>query len=229
MPEYRFIQYELLDEGTIAAITLDRPGNPQRAEPGAARRARRRVRRGRGRRPGARRDPRRRGADVLRRVTTWARRTPSAERSRGPTSTRRTAPTARTRKGAEQPHAAGVALLLPEHAAVAEPPQDHHRPGARHRVRRRADADVGVRPHRRRRRHALRRRRRHAARHVRRRVLRAPVGARAAQDEGADAHRRRARRRRGPPVGHGVEGVPRRRARDADARVRRGASRRSPR
>ena len=27
MPEYRFIQYELLDEGTIARITLDRPGS----------------------------------------------------------------------------------------------------------------------------------------------------------------------------------------------------------
>ena len=36
---------------------------------------------------------------------------------------------------------------------------------------------------------ALRRRRRHPARHVRRRVLRAPVGVRAAQDQGADAHR----------------------------------------
>ena len=41
-------------------------------------------------------------------------------------------------RGRRDPHAAGVALLLPEHAAVAEPAQDHHRPGARWRVRRRA-------------------------------------------------------------------------------------------
>src|SRR4051794_40134837 len=27
MPDYRFIQYELLDGGTIARITLDRPGH----------------------------------------------------------------------------------------------------------------------------------------------------------------------------------------------------------
>ena len=44
----------------------------------------------------------------------------------------------------------------------------------------------------------VRRRRRHPARHVRRRVLRPPVGVRPAQDQGADAHRRLARRRRGP-------------------------------
>ena len=46
------------------------------------------------------------------------------------------------------------------------------------RVRRRPDADVGVRPDRRGRGHDLRRRRRHPPRHVRRRVLRAPVGVR---------------------------------------------------
>ena len=36
-----------------------------------------------------------------------------------------------TRRGRREAHAAGVALLLPEHPAVAQPAQDHHRPGAR--------------------------------------------------------------------------------------------------
>ena len=58
------------------------------------------------------------------------------------------------------------------------------------RVRRRADAHVGVRPDRRRRGHQVRRRGRHPPGHVRRRVLRPPVGVRAPQDQGAHAHRR---------------------------------------
>ena len=53
----------------------------------------------------------------------------------------------------------------------------------------RAHADVGVRPHRRGRGHDLRRRRRHPPRHVRHGVLRAPVGVRRPQDQGAHAHR----------------------------------------
>ena len=76
-------------------------------------------------------------------------------------------------------------------------------------LRRRPHADVGLRPHRRRRRRAVRRRGRHPARHVRPRVLRPPVGVRRPQDEGAHAHRRQHRHRRGPPPRHGLEGVPR--------------------
>ena len=34
-------------------------------------------------------------------------------------------------QGRREPDAPGVALLLREHAALAEPAQDHHRPGAR--------------------------------------------------------------------------------------------------
>ena len=91
-------------------------------------------------------------------------------------------------QGRRDADAAGVALLLREHEAVAEPAQDHDRAGPRHRLRRGPHAHVGVRPHRRRRRRALLRRRRHPPRHVRRGVLRAPVGVRSAQDQGADAH-----------------------------------------
>ena len=61
---------------------------------------------------------------------------------------------------------------------------------------------------------ALRRRGRHPARHVRRRVLRPPVGVRAPQGQGAAAHRRRDRRRRGPRARHGEQGVPGRRLED---------------
>ncbi len=80
--------------------------------------------------------------------------------------------------GRREADAPGVALLLREHAPVAQPAQDHHRPGARPGVRRRPDADVVVRPHRRRRRRRVRRRGRHPPRHVRPGVLRPPVGAR---------------------------------------------------
>ena len=72
-----------------------------------------------------------------------------AECTPGPTSTRRRGINGGTREGAEKPDAPGVALLLPEHPALAQPAQDHHRPGARRRVRRRPDADVGLRPDRR--------------------------------------------------------------------------------
>ena len=47
-------------------------------------------------------------------------------------------------QGCRAADAAGVALLLREHEAVAEPAQDHDRAGERHGVRGRVDADVGV-------------------------------------------------------------------------------------
>ena len=122
--------------------------------------------------------------------------------------------------GHREPDAAGVALLLPEHAAVAEPAQDHHRPGARFGVRGRAHADVGVRPHRGGRGHGLRRCRGHASGDVRHRVLRAPVGVRSAQDQGAHAHQRLDRRRGVLPARHGEQDLPGRRAVRAHGRVR---------
>ena len=66
----------------------------------------------------------------------------------------------------------------------------------------------------------LRRRGRHPARHVRGRVLRPPVGVRPPPDQGAHAHRRRHRRPRGAPAGHGAQDLPDRRAGRADAGLR---------
>ena len=51
---------------------------------------------------------------------------------------------------------------------------------------------------------SVRRRGRYPPRHVRRRVLRPPLGVRAPQDQGADAHRRLDRRRGGSRSGHGL-------------------------
>ena len=64
-------------------------------------------------------------------------------------------PQRRDTRGRREPDAPGVALLLPEHAALAQSAQDHRRPGARRGLRRRADADVGVRPDRCRRGHGF--------------------------------------------------------------------------
>ena len=92
------------------------------------------------------------------------------------------------RGGVAQP--AGMALLLREHEAVAQSPQDHHRRGARDGPVCGPDAGMVLRSHRRRRGHRLRRRRRHPARDVWGRVLRPSVGVRPAQGKGAVAHRR---------------------------------------
>ena len=89
-----------------------------------------------------------------------------------------------------------------------------------HGVRRRAHAHVGVRPHHRGRRRPLRRRGRDPARDVRGRVLRPSLGVRAAQDQGAHAHRRLDRRRGGPPARHGLQDLPGRRRRGPDPRLR---------
>ena len=161
--------------------------------------------RGRGRRRRAGGDPRRRTGRCSRPATTWARRSRSRSTRPGPTSTRRFRINGGTRKGAEK-------LMLQEWHYFFENTRrwrnlrkitiaQVHGDG----LRGRPHADVGVRPDRRRRRHALRRRRRHPARHVRRRVLRPPVGVRAAQDQGADAHRRSHRRvDEALPARHGV-------------------------
>ena len=143
------------------------------------------------------------------------------ERQPGPTSTRR------SRSTAARGWAPRAAMLQEWHyffentTPLAQPPQDHHRAGPGHRVRRGPHADVGVRPDRRRRRRRLRRRRRHPARHVRRRVLRPPVGVRPPQDQGADAHRRLAStptRRTGSAWS--ARSSRARRARATDARLR---------
>ena len=219
MADYKYVAYE------TARRRHDRPDHaqpsrePERAEPRPARGARRRVPASRGRRHRARRHPRRRGADVL-----VGPRHGLEGVDRGAHARARPAPDVpdqrRHAQGRREADAAGVALLLREHEAVAEPAQDHDRAGARHRLRRRAHAHVGVRSDRRRRRRALLRRRRHPARHVRRGVLRPPVGVRSAQDQGADAHGRRHRRGRGAPARHGEQDLPDRRARRPHARVR---------
>lgn len=103
------------------------------------------------------------------------------------------------------PAPAGMALLLPEHQAVAQPAQDHDRRGAWTGVVGRADADLVLRPDRRRRGHGFRRRRRHPARDVRRGVLRPSLGIRPSQSQRAAAHRRLAERRRRPRPGHGQQ------------------------
>ena len=147
-PEYKFVTYETLDEGTIARIMLDRPDARNAQNRGHARRARRGLPPRRGRRHRARRDPRRQRHDVLVRPRHRARRS-AARSTSGPNPHPSRSINGGTRGGRREPDAAGVALLLPEHAAVAQPAQDHHRPGARDGVRGRPDADVGVRPHRR--------------------------------------------------------------------------------
>ena len=147
--DYEFVKYETHDEGRIVRILLNRPRAAQCSEPRHAGRTRRRVHARRGRRRRAGGDPRRRRARCSPRVTTSDPSRPARSTGPDPTSTRRRAINGGTREGAEKSDAAGVALLLPEHAAVAEPAQDHHRPGSWRRVLGRTDADVGVRSDRR--------------------------------------------------------------------------------
>ncbi len=101
MPDYKFVQYETLDDGLIARIMLNRP---------EARNAQNRgmlvelndaflAGRGRRRRPGG--HPRRRRPDVLVRATTSARRCRSRSTRPDPTSTPPGAINGGTRKGAE--------------------------------------------------------------------------------------------------------------------------------
>ncbi len=168
------------------------PEAAQRAEPRNARRVGLGFRTRRRGRHGPRGDPARRGPVVLRGTRSrLLRRRARTLAGAGPaphlSMQRRNA----GRSGVAQP--AGVALLLREHQAVAQPPQDHRRRGARDGPVGGTDAGVVLRSHRRGQGHGVRRRRRHPARDVRRRVLRPPVGVRAAQGEGATAHRRLAR------------------------------------
>ena len=179
MTEYKYVNYETFDDGTIARIMLNRPETRNAQNRGLLVELDEAFLRGRGRRHGPGRHPRRRRPDVLRPATTWARGSRIEERQPGPNQHPTVADQRRHPAGRRAADAAGVALLLREHAALAQPAQDHHRPGARHGVRGRADADVGLRPDRGRRGRPVRRRRRHPARDVRRRVLRPPVGVRA--------------------------------------------------
>ena len=85
--DFEYLTTESYDDGAIARIMLNRPETPQRAEPRAAGRARRRVPRAEADDQRARRDPRRRRADASPPATTWARKEAMAERTAGPTST----------------------------------------------------------------------------------------------------------------------------------------------
>ena len=200
MGEYKYVTYETLDEGTIARIMLNRPEQRNAQNRGLLVDLNDAFLRGRGRRPGPGRDPRRRGPDVLvgPRHGLQGHRSPSA--AAAPNEHPTTVINGGTRLGAEgrmlqewhyffentlrwrnlrkitiaQVHgtvyAAGLMLMWACDLIVA------------------AD-DV-----------QLRRRRRHPPRDVRRGVLRPPVGVRATQDQGAHAHRRLDRRRRGLPA-----------------------------
>ena len=101
MPDYKYVTYETLDDGTIARIMLNRRREPQRPEPRPARRAERRVPRGRGRRPGAGGDPRRRRPACSRRATTSGSKESIAERTPGPDQHPTFPINGGTRKGAE--------------------------------------------------------------------------------------------------------------------------------
>ena len=111
--------------------------------------------------------------------TTWARgsQPPSASPPRArPASVLRRQRRGPARRGV--PDAAGVALLLREHAPLAQPAQDHDRPGAGHGLRGGPDVDVVLRPHHGGRQCQLRRCGRNPAGDVRCRVLRPPLGVR---------------------------------------------------
>ena len=224
MPDYKFVTYETLDEGTIARIMLNRPDA---------------------------RNAQNRGllvelhdaflhaeADDTVRVVILGGTGPmfssghdmgskaaQEEGTPGPNLHPTRTINGATRKGAECLMLQEWHYFFENTPPLEESSQDHDRPGARPRVRRRADVAVGVRPHRGRRGHPVRRRRRIAARHVRRRVLRPPVGVRTPQGEGAPVDRGRDRRRGGLPPGHGQQDLPGGPAGGPHGRIRRGASR----
>ena len=142
MPEYEFLQFE------SAGRRQDRPHparparHPERPEPGLLVELDDAFRRGRRGRPGPGGHPRRHRAAVLLGPRHGLGQGPSRS---GP-ATRPARSTAPPGPGAEDADAAGVALLLPEHAALAQPAQDHRGPGPGHRVCRRPHAHVGLRP-----------------------------------------------------------------------------------
>ena len=131
--EYRYVTYETLDDGTIARIMLEPARDPQRAAPrrcwSSSNEAFLRAE----------------ADDTVRVVILGGERADVLVGPRhrqqgdvGGAARRRTRTRPRTinggtPRGRREPDAAGVALLLPEHAALAEPAQDHHRPGARRR------------------------------------------------------------------------------------------------
>ena len=143
--DYKFVSYELLDEGRIARIMLNRPDarNAQnrgmlvelddafmRAE--ADDEVRVVILGGMGKMFSSGHDMgSKRGDGRVRRPTRA-----DYDQRRDP-------------RGRRGPDAPGVALLLQQHPSVAEPAQDHGGAGARHGVRGRPDAHVGVRSDRR--------------------------------------------------------------------------------
>ena len=217
MADYKFVTYEKLDSGKVARIMLNRPEARERPEPRAPGRPERRLPRGGGGRRGPGRHPGRHGPDVLLGTRHGLQGLHGGGHA-GAEPALHAQDQRRDAQGCREPDAPGVALLLREHASLAQSAQNHHRAGARRRVRRRPHAPVGLRPHRLRRGHTLRRRRGDPPGHVRDGVLRPPVGVRPAQGEGAAPDRRLHRRRGGARPRHGQQDLPRRRPHAADAR-----------
>ena len=152
MSEYKFVHYETLDEGRIARIMLNRPEARNAQNRGMLVELNDAFLQ-------AEADDEVRvvilggdGADVLVRPRHGLEGLDGGVHAR-PQPAPDPGDQRRHPQGRREPDAAGVALLLREHPPLAQPAQDHHRPGARRRLRRRPHADVGLRPHRRRRRH----------------------------------------------------------------------------
>ncbi len=95
--------------------------------------------------------------------------------------------------------------ISPDHTALAQPGQADHCRGARQVHRRRVDAGLGLRPHRRQRRCSVLRSRGDHGR-LRGRMVRASLGARPAQGQGVPVHRRQLERAGGASARHGQPG-----------------------
>ena len=145
MAQNKYISYETLDEGTMARIMLDRPSARNAQNRGLL------VELGDAFSKAE--------ADDQVRVVILGGTGPLfssghdlgskealAERSDGPDRHPSTLINGGTRKGAEARMLQEWHYFYREHQAVAEPAQDHHRPGAGHGLRGRVDAHVGVRP-----------------------------------------------------------------------------------
>ena len=142
MPEYEFVKYEELEDGKIVRILLNRPETRNAQNRGMLVELDDAFR-------GAEKDDNVRVV-ILGGVGPMFSSGHDIGLGQGASRSSPQHPTSQDRRrhpgGGREADAPGVALLLPEHAALAQPAQDHRGPGAGHRLRRRADADVGLRP-----------------------------------------------------------------------------------